>query len=204
MAILCNHQRTVSRAQATRVETARGKITTLKRQLEELKTIEGYIETNEPSKIPLRQSSHAMDEQVQEAATKARKLMDTAETEAEKSAATQADQDAKRLRRDLMANKFDHAHLWENVPAMGQVKKRISMWEAKVSKMDSHLKLVGTVKEVLLEIPPINYMDPRITVAWCKRNHVPIDNIFSRVLQDKFQWAMEVTPEWQLTETPDS
>jgi hypothetical protein len=43
----------------------------------------------------------------------------------------------------------------------------------------------------------INYMDPRITVAWCKRNEVPIEKVFSKTLRDKFNWAMAVEPEWE-------
>jgi DNA topoisomerase-1 len=40
-------------------------------------------------------------------------------------------------------------------------------------------------------------MDPRISVAWCKRNEVPIENIFSKTLRDKFNWAMAVEPDWE-------
>jgi hypothetical protein len=46
----------------------------------------------------------------------------------------------------------------------------------------------------------INYMDPRISVAWCKRNEVPIEKIFSKTLRDKFNWAMAVPPEWEFNE----
>jgi len=40
-------------------------------------------------------------------------------------------------------------------------------------------------------------MDPRITVAWCKRNEIPIEKIFSKTLRDKFNWAMAVPPNWE-------
>jgi len=40
-------------------------------------------------------------------------------------------------------------------------------------------------------------MDPRISVAWCKRNEVPIEKIFSKTLRDKFNWAMAVSPDWR-------
>ena len=43
----------------------------------------------------------------------------------------------------------------------------------------------------------INYMDPRISVAWCKRNEVPIEKVFSKTLRDKFNWAMAVAPAWE-------
>ena len=40
-------------------------------------------------------------------------------------------------------------------------------------------------------------MDPRISVAWCKRHEVPIDKIFAKTLRDKFNWAMAVEPKWK-------
>jgi DNA topoisomerase-1 len=40
-------------------------------------------------------------------------------------------------------------------------------------------------------------MDPRISVAWCKANEVPIERIFTRTLLVKFPWAVEVAPEWK-------
>lgn len=46
-------------------------------------------------------------------------------------------------------------------------------------------------KEVALGTSKINYMDPRITVAWCKRLQVPIEKIFNKSLLDKFPWAMQ-------------
>ncbi len=51
------------------------------------------------------------------------------------------------------------------------------------------LPFIGTSK--------INYMDPRISVAWCKRCEVPIDKVFAKTLRDKFNWAMAVDPNWE-------
>ncbi len=47
-------------------------------------------------------------------------------------------------------------------------------------------------KAVSLTTAKINYMDPRVTVAWCKRNEVSIERIFAATLRDKFNWAMSV------------
>lgn len=33
----------------------------------------------------------------------------------------------------------------------------------------------------------INYIDPRITVAWAKKHDVPVEKLLSKVLIDKFQ-----------------
>ena len=36
-----------------------------------------------------------------------------------------------------------------------------------------------------------------ISVAWCKRNEVPIEKVFSKTLRDEFNWAMAVPGEWE-------
>merc|ERR1712129_469708 len=46
-------------------------------------------------------------------------------------------------------------------------------------------------KEVALGTSKINYMDPRITVAWAKKMEVTIEKVFNRSLLDKFPWAMQ-------------
>lgn len=43
------------------------------------------------------------------------------------------------------------------------------------SKEDNKAVALGTSK--------INYMDPRITISWCKRKEVPIEKIFSKTLR---------------------
>ena len=50
--------------------------------------------------------------------------------------------------------------------------------------------------EVSLGTSKINYMDPRITISWCKRNEVPIEKLFPKTLLKKFAWAMSNDPEW--------
>jgi DNA topoisomerase I len=47
-------------------------------------------------------------------------------------------------------------------------------------------------KSVALGTSKINYMDPRITAAWCKRVDLPIERVFAQTLRDKFPWAMVV------------
>ncbi|KAF5393419.1 hypothetical protein D9757_000616 [Collybiopsis confluens] len=52
-------------------------------------------------------------------------------------------------------------------------------------------------KEVALGTSKINYLDPRITASWCKIHDVPIEKLFSKTLQVKFPWAMDVDTEWK-------
>ncbi|CAN0556184.1 unnamed protein product, partial [Ectocarpus sp. 12 AP-2014] len=45
-------------------------------------------------------------------------------------------------------------------------------------------------------------MDPRVSVAWCKRHEVPVEKasgVFAKTLQAKFVWAMNVPPDWNFS-----
>ncbi|KAJ6499260.1 DNA topoisomerase I [Mycena sanguinolenta] len=52
-------------------------------------------------------------------------------------------------------------------------------------------------KEIALNTSKINYLDPRITVSWCKIHDVPVDKLFSKTLRVKFPWALEVEEDWK-------
>jgi len=52
-------------------------------------------------------------------------------------------------------------------------------------------------KEIALGTSKINYIDPRITVVWCKLNDVPVEKMFTKTLLTKFPWALEVDNDWK-------
>lgn len=52
-------------------------------------------------------------------------------------------------------------------------------------------------KTTALGTSKINYIDPRITSAWCKIHNVPIEKMFTKTLREKFKWAMDVPQEWR-------
>ncbi len=68
--------------------------------------------------------------------------------------------------------------------------------KAQIDKMDLQAKVKEDLKTVALGTSKINYLDPRITVAWCKRHEVPIEKIFNKSLLSKFHWSMDVEPEF--------
>ncbi|XP_053321970.1 DNA topoisomerase I, mitochondrial isoform X2 [Spea bombifrons] len=61
------------------------------------------------------------------------------------------------------------------------------------------LKLQATDKEenkqIALGTSKLNYLDPRITVAWCKKFGVPIEKIYNKAQREKFAWAIDMTNE---------
>mmetsp|Transcript_16721 Transcript_16721/g.18591 ORF Transcript_16721/g.18591 Transcript_16721/m.18591 type:complete len:779 (+) Transcript_16721:215-2551(+) len=197
VAILCNHQRSVSKAQETQLETLGNKLHTLKKQKKILKKMLKLITAGKTEKIPLKKSEKEMIEAAGEAIAKAKRMKEEAKTNEEKIAATEADEAAKQQRRDCNDAKFVQAHLWDKIPTQDQVIKKINSWTAKIAKKEMDLKHKDDNKEVSLGTSKINYMDPRISVAWCKRNEVPIEKIFPISLRGKFNWAMAVKPDWE-------
>lgn len=76
-------------------------------------------------------------------------------------------------------------------------KKAIVRTQSSIKNMEIKLKMKDDNKTVALGTSKINYMDPRITVAWCKSNEVPIEKIFPKALRSKFIWAMYTEPSWE-------
>lgn len=49
--------------------------------------------------------------------------------------------------------------------------------------------------QVSLGTSKINYIDPRLSVVFCKKYEVPIEKIFTKSLREKFKWAIESVDE---------
>ena len=77
------------------------------------------------------------------------------------------------------------------------VRGKIERKEAQIVKAEIQAQNKEDLKTVALGTSKINYLDPRITVAWCKRNEVPIEKVFNRSLLSKFLWAMDVEPNFR-------
>ncbi|KAI3765206.1 hypothetical protein L2E82_15234 [Cichorium intybus] len=77
------------------------------------------------------------------------------------------------------------------------IQKKIDQTNAKIEKMERDKETKEDLKTVALGTSKINYLDPRITVAWCKRREVPIEKIFNKSLLAKFAWSMDVDPSFR-------
>ncbi|AES74044.2 DNA topoisomerase type I [Medicago truncatula] len=120
-AIICNHQRSVSKNHSAQISKLNEKIVELQAFLRELK-------------IDLK---------------KARK---------EKSPLTSSDGKKRNLNPEA-------------------IEKKITQTSAKIEKMQRDMHTKEDLKTVALGTSKINYLDPRITVAWCKRHEVPIEKV---------------------------
>jgi len=73
--------------------------------------------------------------------------------------------------------------------AISKLEDRITKWGIKKQEKDD-------LKTVSLTTSKINYIDPRVSVAWAKQMNVPIEKIFSKTLREKFPWAMDVDEDY--------
>ncbi|XP_051735185.1 DNA topoisomerase I, mitochondrial isoform X3 [Ctenopharyngodon idella] len=86
--------------------------------------------------------------------------------------------------------------------ASDKSKKLVEKKEKLVQRLCEQLKklqLQETDREenkvIALGTSKLNYLDPRITVAWCKKHNVPIEKIYNKTQRDKFTWAIHMADE---------
>ena len=65
-----------------------------------------------------------------------------------------------------------------------------------IKKLQSKKKLKMELKNISLGTSKINYIDPRITVAFMKKHNIPIDKVFTKTLQEKFKWAIDADADY--------
>jgi len=47
-------------------------------------------------------------------------------------------------------------------------------------------------KTIALGTSKLNYLDPRISVAWVKKHEVPIEKVYNKTQREKFRWAIDM------------
>lgn len=106
-------------------------------------------------------------------------------------------QDIDMARQEVKSAKADYKH--------NKTDGRRKMYEKKKGKLmrleEQLLKLEVAAtdkeenKEIALGTSKLNYLDPRITVAWCKKFNVPIEKCYNKTQRDKFAWAIAMADE---------
>lgn len=78
----------------------------------------------------------------------------------------------------------------------GDNKDKIKKINEKIKDLKNKKSLKVELKNVSLGTSKINYIDPRITIAFLKKHNIKIEKVFSQTLIDKFFWAMDVDENW--------
>ena len=74
---------------------------------------------------------------------------------------------------------------------------------ARIKKIENKLQLLKAKKNMKIEMKNVstgtsknNYIDPRITISFLKKNDIPIDKVFSEKLRNKFKWAFDINKDY--------
>ena len=71
-------------------------------------------------------------------------------------------------------------------------KKAIERLYEQLNKLETQAVDKEENKTIALGTSKLNYLDPRITVAWCKKFEVPIEKVFTKTHREKFRWAIDM------------
>jgi hypothetical protein len=162
------------------------------------------LKKGKEEKIPLKDDDTEAMEQIAEQLRAAQALRDSAKTIQEKLDSAAAMEIAKLAQKNDQKRRFQEKHLFKSTPSASGIENRIARWQEDIRKLETDIRNRDENKEVALGTSKINYMDPRISVAWCKRCEVPIDKVFAKTLRDKFNWAMAVPPDWEFASSSSS
>ncbi|KNE62356.1 hypothetical protein AMAG_07582 [Allomyces macrogynus ATCC 38327] len=198
VAVLCNHQRAVPPTHDAQLGKLKDKIRALKYQRREAKKLMLQLDPKlKKSRKDLTEPESDLDdewiaeylesEKVKDKEKLQKKLeKDNAEREAEgKPLLTLKeleDAAAKRAARD---------------PTLEQLEKKVAKLGDQIHAAKTQLVDKDENKTTALSTSKINYIDPRITAAWCRKHDVPIEKMFPRTLREKFKWAMDAEADWE-------
>ncbi|RKP06192.1 hypothetical protein THASP1DRAFT_7692, partial [Thamnocephalis sphaerospora] len=215
VAVLCNHQRSVPKQHENQMGRMQDKIKAIKYQRwhakRELIQLTPRIKKTHPTLV--EPESDLDDDWCREHETDlVRKEREKAETKItrenekrlaakEKPLSKQEESDI-RDKADVLAARFKE----ERKSGKAEMRRNatVEKLEEAISKLTERIIAAKTQmidrdenKTTSLGTSKINYLDPRITSAWCRKHGVPLEKMFNATLRDKFRWAMDVDGEWE-------
>uniref|UniRef100_A0A669D3W2 DNA topoisomerase I n=1 Tax=Oreochromis niloticus TaxID=8128 RepID=A0A669D3W2_ORENI len=97
-------------------------------------------------------------------------------------------------RKQLKAAKADHkaSHDDKSKKAVEVKRKAVQRIEEQLMKLQVQATDREENKQIALGTSKLNYLDPRISVAWCKKFGIPIEKIYNKTQREKFAWAIDM------------
>ncbi|XP_041860784.1 DNA topoisomerase 1 [Melanotaenia boesemani] len=97
-------------------------------------------------------------------------------------------------RKQLKAAKADHkASRDEKSKKTVEIKRKgVQRIEEQLMKLQVQATDREENKQIALGTSKLNYLDPRISVAWCKKWDIPIEKIYNKTQREKFAWAIDM------------
>lgn len=213
VAILCNHQRTVSKNHLNLVGKIQEKIKEMEWQKLRLKRMilqldktqlkkdpKYFLEIEDMPKEEQRMIVHAVTERLKDQARKKwqrdnekremEKQPKLEESELEEKLA-KIDEQQKEYEEEIELGKPDVT----KGSTVEKLRSQIEKIENRVLNTNFQLKDKEDNSEVSLGTSKMNYIDPRLTVVFAKKYNVPIEKLFTKTLREKFNWAIESADE---------
>lgn len=213
VAILCNHQRTVTKGHQGSVEKIQDKIKEMEWQKIRMKRMILQVDSSEKKKNPkyfeeiddltkedLMMIVHRMIEKQKEQAQK-KWARDNEKRKAEKQELLGEDDLEEKLDKIEETKKEYEKEVESEKPevprgsTVAKLKAQIEKLENRILNTSFQLKDKEDNSEVSLGTSKMNYIDPRLTVMFSKKFNVPIEKLFTKTLRDKFNWAIESADE---------
>lgn len=214
VAILCNHQRSVTKGHAQSVQKANARIKELIWQRIRLKKAILQLDKKQRKKNPKYFSE--IDDLTKEDEIEIHEKIIERETEKYHRKFLRENDKRKFEDEELLEEKVLNEWLEkvetlkeefkeelktgkvEIKPALNTVEKlekQIERLDLRIETSSIQLKDKQENSEVSLGTSKINYIDPRLSVVFCKKFGVPIEKIFTKSLREKFTWAIESVDE---------
>lgn len=110
-----------------------------------------------------------------------------------------------------VAKALNHKKLGGSSDRVEKIKEKIKQYQEKKKNATTEKQKASAQKSIDLQktkleeaehnistsTSKVNYLDPRITVSWCKKGEVPIEKIYNKTQLGKFVWAMETSSDWK-------
>lgn len=187
VAVLCNHQRAVAKSHNTQMEKLSDKILGIKYERQKVKD---QIKELDDSRIFEDESD--IDE---EFILKYEKLQ--VELEKEKREKQLIKENEKRKEQNLSPlTSLPKKTISKATLTLEKLEKKLETLNARILNSKTQLVDKDENKQTALGTSKINYIDPRISAAWCHKFGVPLDKIFNRSLREKFVWAMDTKADY--------
>jgi DNA topoisomerase-1 len=184
VAILCNHQRAVSKNHSDQLKRIQDKILTSKYQRylvsKEILELDPTLKKKKPE---LGRLSRGITKEF---------IKNYEEKELEKKKAKLERDNEKRKAEGKELLTLEDVEKSKRQPTMERLEKQYDTLSKRIKAQQLLLIDKDENKTTALGTSKINYIDPRISAAWCYKYNVPIEKIFNKSLRNKFKWAVEV------------
>ncbi|XP_078274872.1 DNA topoisomerase 1-like [Rhinoraja longicauda] len=97
-------------------------------------------------------------------------------------------------RRELKSAKADYKVRRDEKyrKSMESKKKTLLRVEEQLMKLEVQATDREENKQISLGTSKLNYLDPRISIAWCKKWEIQVEKIYNKTQREKFAWAIDM------------